>query len=50
MDDLVVQPLSGSAVFAVSESGTTISGMTGRGWDGKFFAPPGYVPGYKTRH
>ncbi|EEZ5964676.1 RatA-like protein [Escherichia coli O19] len=47
MDDLVVQPLSGSAV-TLSESGNTISGMTGADGTASFSLRQDNTPGYKT--
>ena len=47
MDDLVVQPLSGSAV-TLSESGNTISGMTGADGTASFSLRRDNTPGYKT--
>ncbi|HAK9519253.1 DUF823 domain-containing adhesin [Escherichia coli] len=46
MDDLVVQPLSGSAV-TLSESGNTISGMTGADGTASFTLRQDNTPGYK---
>ncbi|HBA8824486.1 TPA: RatA-like protein [Escherichia coli] len=46
MDDLVVQPLSGSAV-TLSESGNTISGMTGADGTASFSLRQDNTPGYK---
>lgn len=47
MDDLIVQPLSGSAV-TLSESGNTISGMTGADGTASFTLRQDNTPGYKT--
>lgn len=47
MDDLLVQPLSGSAV-TLSESGNTISGMTGADGTASFTLRQDNTPGYKT--
>ena len=47
MDDLVVQPLSGSAI-TLSESGNTISGMTGADGTASFTLRQDNTPGYKT--
>ncbi|HGW1697233.1 TPA: DUF823 domain-containing adhesin [Escherichia coli] len=47
MDDLIVQPLSGSAV-TLSESGNTISGMTGEDGTASFTLRQDNTPGYKT--
>ncbi|HIA3647162.1 TPA: adhesion domain-containing protein [Escherichia coli] len=47
MDDLIVQPLSGSAV-TLSESDNTISGMTGADGTASFTLRQDNTPGYKT--
>ncbi|EFG8846484.1 RatA-like protein [Escherichia coli] len=47
MDDLIVQPLSGSAI-TLSESGNTISGMTGADGTASFTLRQDNTPGYKT--
>ncbi|WP_322879806.1 DUF823 domain-containing adhesin [Escherichia coli] len=47
MDDLIVQPLSGLAV-TLSESGNTISGMTGADGTASFTLRQDNTPGYKT--
>ncbi|EFB1950665.1 RatA-like protein [Escherichia coli] len=47
MDDLIVQPLSGSAV-TLSESGNTISGMTGADGTASFTLRQDNTHGYKT--
>lgn len=46
MDDLIVQPLSGSAI-TLSESGNTISGMTGADGTASFSLRQDNTPGYK---
>lgn len=47
MDDLTVQPLSGSAI-TLSESGNTISGVTGADGTASFTLRQDKTPGYKT--